>query len=60
MIDIFTVVLPHVLMAIAIWRLLHRDDLDHDASYVRPGFRDGAPRARRAAPPPRGEDAPGA
>ncbi|GEO01462.1 hypothetical protein NSE01_32940 [Novosphingobium sediminis] len=30
MIDIFTVVLPHVLMAIAVWRLLHRDDLDTD------------------------------
>lgn len=30
MIDIFTVVVPHVLMAIAVWRLLARDDLDHD------------------------------
>lgn len=30
MIDIFTVVMPHVLMAIAIWRLLGRDDLDSD------------------------------
>lgn len=30
MIDIFTVVVPHVLMAIAVWRLLHRDELDHD------------------------------
>ena len=27
MIDIFTVVVPHVLMAIAIWHLIHRDDL---------------------------------
>ena len=28
MIDIFTVVVPHALMAIAVWRLIHRDDLD--------------------------------
>ena len=59
MIDIFTVVLPHVLMAIAIWRLLHRDDLDHDQGYVKPGFRDSAPRGKPAAPP-RGEGTPGA
>lgn len=30
MIDIFTVMLPHVLMALAIWRLMARDDLDQD------------------------------
>ncbi len=30
MIDIFTVVMPHVLMAIAVWRLLGRDELDND------------------------------
>ncbi|WP_156309645.1 hypothetical protein [Novosphingobium sp. AAP93] len=30
MIDIITVVVPHMLMAIAVWRLLHRDDLDND------------------------------
>lgn len=30
MIDKFTLFLPHVLMAIAIWRLLRRDDLDDD------------------------------
>jgi hypothetical protein len=30
MIDIFTVVLPHVLMALAVWRLISRDDLDFD------------------------------
>jgi hypothetical protein len=30
MIDIFTVVVPHALMAIAIWRLIHRDDLNSD------------------------------
>lgn len=32
MIDKFTVFLPHLLMAIAIWRLLHRNDLDDDPS----------------------------
>ncbi|MFM2373069.1 MAG: hypothetical protein RIS85_2791 [Pseudomonadota bacterium] len=30
MIDKLTIFLPHVLMAIAIWRLLRRDDLDDD------------------------------
>lgn len=30
MIDIFTVVLPHALMALAVWRLLHNDALDND------------------------------
>ena len=30
MIDIFTVVVPHVLMGIAVWRLIHCDDLDRD------------------------------
>ena len=32
MIDQFTLLLPHLLMAVAIWRLLHRDDLDDDPS----------------------------
>lgn len=32
MIDQFTLFLPHLLMALAIWRLLHRDDLDDDPS----------------------------
>lgn len=32
MIDKFTVFLPHLLMAIAVWRLLKRDDLDDDPS----------------------------
>lgn len=32
MIDQFTLLLPHLLMALAIWRLLHRDDLDDDPS----------------------------
>lgn len=57
MIDIFTVVLPHVLMAIAIWRLLHRDDLDTDPSMPRP--RGIAPRRKPPAPQP-GEGSPGA
>jgi hypothetical protein len=30
MIDIFTVLVPHALMALAVWRLLARDDLDQD------------------------------
>ncbi|MCX7285770.1 MAG: hypothetical protein NTX28_17315 [Novosphingobium sp.] len=32
MIDKFTLFLPHLLMAIAVWRLLKRDDLDDDPS----------------------------
>jgi hypothetical protein len=57
MIDIFTVVLPHVLMAIAVWRLLHRDDLDQEPTL--PGFRRG-PLQRKAKPPLRGDGTPGA
>ena len=57
MIDIFTVVLPHVLMAIAVWHLLHRDDLDQDPSM--PGFRGILKRRKPGAPKP-GEGTPGA
>lgn len=32
MIDKFTLFLPHFLMALAVWRLLKRDDLDDDPS----------------------------
>ncbi|HKX90475.1 MAG TPA: hypothetical protein VJM13_14775 [Sphingopyxis sp.] len=32
MIDNFSLGLTHVLMAIALWRLLHRDDLDREVS----------------------------
>ena len=32
MIDNFALVLPHVLMALAIWRLLNRPDLDSDSA----------------------------
>lgn len=32
MIDNFSIGLTHVLMAIALWRLLHRDDLDREVS----------------------------
>ncbi|WP_225207510.1 hypothetical protein [Novosphingobium huizhouense] len=35
MIDIFTVLLPHALMGLAVWRLLHRDDLDEDPALPR-------------------------
>ena len=30
MIDKFTLLLPHLLMALMVWRLLRRDDLDID------------------------------
>jgi hypothetical protein len=45
MIDNFTVVLPHVLMAIAIWRLLSRDDLDFDP--ILPGTAEALARLKR-------------
>jgi hypothetical protein len=32
MVDNFSIGLTHVLMAIALWRLLHRDDLDREVS----------------------------
>lgn len=32
MIDNFSIGLSHLLMAIALWRLLHRDDLDREVS----------------------------
>lgn len=32
MVDNFSIALTHALMAIALWRLLHRDDLDHEVS----------------------------
>jgi len=38
MIDQFTVLLPHFLMAVAVWRLLHRDDLDNDPALPRRRF----------------------
>ncbi len=45
MIDIFTVVLPHVLMAIAVWRLISRDDLDFDP--ILPGTAEALARLKR-------------
>jgi len=48
MIDNFTVLLPHLLMALAVWRLLHRDDLDTDPALPR---RTIGWRRPRAAPP---------
>lgn len=36
MIDKFTILVPHVLMAIAIWRLLARQDLDNDPNFPVP------------------------
>ena len=32
MVDNLSIGLTHVLMAIALWRLLHRDDLDREVS----------------------------
>ncbi len=57
MIDIFTVVVPHVLMAIAIWRLLGRDELDSDP--ILPGLR-GVLARRNVGTTHPGEDTPGA
>ena len=45
MIDIFTVVVPHVLMGIAVWRLIHADDLDRDP--ILPATESTFARARR-------------
>lgn len=45
MIDIFTVVLPHALMAIAVWRLIHCDELDLDP--ILPGTADALARKKR-------------
>ena len=35
MIDKITIFLPHLLMALAIWRLIGRDDLDNDPALPR-------------------------
>lgn len=32
MVDNFAIALSHGLMAIALWRMLYRDDLDHEVS----------------------------
>lgn len=32
MVDNFSIALTHILIAIALWRLLYRDDLDHEVS----------------------------
>jgi hypothetical protein len=45
MIDIFTVVVPHALMALAIWQLIHRDDLDLDP--ILPGTAEALARLKR-------------
>ena len=34
MIDKFTLFLPHLLMALMVWRLLRRDDLDADPAII--------------------------
>jgi hypothetical protein len=30
MVDNFSIILTHALMGLALWRLLYRDDLDHE------------------------------
>lgn len=57
MIDIFTVVVPHLLMAIAVWRLLHNDALDNDP--ILPASR-GVLARRKAGTPLGDEDTPSA
>ena len=52
MIDIFTVMLPHVLMALAVWRLLARDDLDQDPHLPVKADLFRAIRAKQKAPSP--------
>ena len=39
MIDIFTLALTHGLIALALWRMLFRDDLDVDGAEERPARR---------------------
>ncbi|RKF22544.1 hypothetical protein D6851_04820 [Altericroceibacterium spongiae] len=39
MVDLFAIGLTHGLIAIAIWRLLMRDDLDHDSDTAAEGRR---------------------
>jgi hypothetical protein len=56
MIDKFTLFLPHFLMALAVWRLLKRDDLDDDPSL--PSRRTPFRKARtQAEPTQEGSDA---
>ncbi|WP_421850042.1 hypothetical protein [Novosphingobium sp.] len=57
MIDIFTVVVPHLLMGIAVWRLMHNDALDSDP--ILPGIKSTLAR-RKARTSMRGQDTPGA
>ncbi|WP_295640102.1 hypothetical protein [Novosphingobium sp.] len=53
MIDKFTIFLPHLLMALMVWRLLRRDDLDSDPAIVAANKAAEVPkRARRRAPNP--------
>lgn len=56
MIDIFTVMVPHALMAIAVWRLIHRDDLDFDP--ILPGTAEALARLRRSFASTRGAGKP--
>ena len=48
MIDLFTLALTHGLIALALWRMLFREDLDLDQGES-PGGRPSRPRQGRAA-----------
>lgn len=37
MIDMLALAIPHFVMAIAVWRLVHRADLDNDPALPRSG-----------------------
>ncbi len=42
MIDLLALGVPHLVMALAIWRLVHRADLDDDPALPRRGPQHGA------------------
>ena len=51
MIDKFTLLLPHLLMALMVWRLLRRDDLDTDPAIVAVIKAPESPKRERRRPP---------
>lgn len=50
MIDKITVLLPHFLMVLMVWRLLHRPDIDHDPLVEGKGQAPGARREQDGKP----------
>lgn len=51
MIDKFTLLLPHMLMALMVWRLLRRDDLDTDPAITAANKATEMPKRARRRPP---------